>query len=107
MNEKSFFIILIIFLLTSEFYFMIRNIIKYGIYLLLIIYILKIINPKFSDILKNFIKSFINSDESSIMVIISKLIKLIKSLLNINGIKPLLNKDFLNDSIFFDYKIID
>jgi hypothetical protein len=107
MNENKFFIILIIFLLTSEFYFMIRNIIKYGIYLLLIIYILKIINPKFSDILKNFIKSFINSDESSIMVIISKIIKLIKSLLNINNISPLLNNDFLNDNIFFDYKNID
>jgi hypothetical protein len=53
MNEKIFFIILIIFLLTNEFYFVIKNVIKYGVYLILILYILKIVSPDLSTKVKS------------------------------------------------------
>ena len=71
MDKKIFFIILIIFILTSDFYFVIRNIIKYGLYLILIIYIIKIVNPKLSEQIKKIINSFINSDENMIFKYIS------------------------------------
>ena len=87
MDQKIFFIILIVFLLTSEFYFMVRNIIKYGIYLILIIYIIKIINPDTSFNIKTFTNTLINSDENSIMSNISSLIKIIKKFFNISNFK--------------------
>jgi len=82
-----FFIILIVFLITSEFYFMIRNIIKYGVYLLILIYIIKIINPTISDNIKTFINTLLNSDENLIFGNISSLIKIIKNFFNIGKVK--------------------
>ena len=79
MDQKIFFIILIIFLLSSEFYFIIKNIIKYGIYLIMLIYIIKIINPDISNNIKTFINTLINVDENLIIVNISKLIKTFKN----------------------------
>jgi hypothetical protein len=82
MDKKIFFIILIIFILTSDFYFVIRNIIKYGLYLILIIYIIKMINPKLSEQIKKIIYGFINSDENVIFKYISYIIKYIKKYIN-------------------------
>ena len=87
MDQKIFFIILIVFLLTSEFYFMIRNIIKYGIYLIILIYIIRIINPSISDNIKKFINTLINSDENFIIGNISSLIKIIKNFFKIDKLK--------------------
>jgi hypothetical protein len=87
MDQKIFFIILIIFLLTSEFYFIIKNIIKYGIYLIILIYIIKIINPNISNSITNFINTLVNIDENSIIVNISNLIKNFKYFFNINKYK--------------------
>jgi len=87
MDQKIFFIILIVFLLTSEFYFMIRNIIKYGIYLIILIYIIRIINPAISDNIKKFINTLINSDENLIIGNISSLIKIIKNFFKIDKLK--------------------
>jgi len=79
MDQKIFFIFLIVFLLTSEFYLMIRNIIIYGIYLFIIMYILKIINPSISENIKLILNTLINTDEKYIMTIISNSITYIKS----------------------------
>ena len=79
MDQKIFFIFLIVFLLTSDFYLMIRNIIIYGIYLFVIMYILKIINPSVSENIKSFLNTLINTDEKYIMTIISNSITYIKS----------------------------
>ena len=106
MDQRIFFIILIIFLLTNEFYYLITNIIKYGFYLMFLIYIFKIIFPNYlkdnisnyskdnisnyskdnisnyskdniSNIIKNNISNYINIDDISITKIISYFIKLI------------------------------
>ena len=84
MDQKIFFILLIVFLLTSEFYLMIRNICLYGFYLLVILYILKIISPKMSEKIKTFLNISINTDEKSIMKNISNIIKFIKTKINVN-----------------------
>lgn len=94
MDKKIFFIILIIFILTSDFYFVIRNIIKYGLYLILIIYIIKIVNPKLSEQIKKIINGFINSDENIIFKYISYFIKYIKKYIN--------NKKTPNSSLEYD-----
>jgi len=95
MDQKGFLIILIIFLITSEFYFMIRNIIKYGICLIVIIYIIKLINPDISNNIKNFISKIINSDENIIISTFSYLIKIIKKFFNFE-------KNKLFDNLFDD-----
>jgi hypothetical protein len=96
MDKKIFFIILIIFILTSDFYFVIRNIIKYGLYLILIIYLIKMINPKLSEQIKKIINGFISSDENIIFKYISYFIKYIKKYMNNNKIPdPSLN--MIND----------
>ena len=61
MDQQMFFIILIFFLLTNEFYYLITNIIKYGLYGLILIYILNMIFPNYSIIIKNWIIYFLNS----------------------------------------------
>ncbi len=83
MNEKIFFILLIVFLFTSNFFIMIKNIIINGIYLFLIIYICKIINPNISKKIKSILESLLNIDENTGMKLISNLIKFIKSKLNL------------------------
>ena len=93
MDQKIFFIFLIVFLLTSEFYLMIRNIIIYGIYLFVIMYILKIINPNISDNIKSFLNIVINTDEKYIMNTISNTIKYIKSIFNINKLSNLFEEE--------------
>ncbi len=65
MDQRMFFIILIFFLLTNEFYYLITNIIKYGLYGLFLIYILNIIFPNYSIIIKNWIIYFLNSSTLS------------------------------------------
>jgi len=45
MDQKLFFIILIVFLLTNEFYYIFMNILKYGLYSFFILYLVKIIYP--------------------------------------------------------------
>lgn len=65
MNEKIFFIILIIFLLTNEFYFVIKNIIKYGVYLILILYILKIVSPDLSTKVKSKVIDSLDDEKNS------------------------------------------
>ncbi len=67
MNEKIFFIILIVFLMTNEFYFTIKNIIKYGIYIILILYILKIISPELSTTVKSKIIDSLDDKNSNII----------------------------------------
>lgn len=84
MDQKIFFIFLIIFLVTSEFYLMIRNIIVNGFYLFVSIYILKIVSPDMSLKIKSFLNATINTDGNSIMEIVSNTIKYIKSKFNIN-----------------------
>lgn len=84
MDEKIFFILLVIFLVTSDFYLMIRNIIYYGICLFIIMYLFKIINPNISNKIKSFLNSIINTDETSIIKILSLIIKNIKSMFNVN-----------------------
>jgi hypothetical protein len=64
MNQKIFFIILIIFLLTNEFYSIITNIIKYGFYFILFIGLIKIINPNIASKIKNNTINIINTDIS-------------------------------------------
>jgi len=66
---------------------MIRNIIKYGIYLIVLIYIIRIINPTISDNIKNFINTILNSDENLIIGNISSLIKIIKNFFKIDKLK--------------------
>ena len=65
MNEKIFFIILIIFLLTNEFYFVIKNVFKYGVYLILILYILKIVNPDLSTKVKSKVIDSLDDEKNS------------------------------------------
>jgi len=84
MDQKIFFIFLIIFLVTSEFYLMIRNIIVNGFYLFISMYVLKIISPDMSKKIKSFLNTTINTDENSIMEIVSNGIKQIKSKFNIS-----------------------
>lgn len=109
MDQKMFFIILIVFLITSEFYFMIRNIIKYGVYLLILIYIIKIINPTISSKIKNFLNTLLNSDENFIISNVSGLIKIIKKFFNIGKLKIFDNlfddETNLNDELKFNNKI--
>lgn len=78
MNQKILLIILIIFLLSSEFYYLIANIFKYGLYLIGFAYALKIISPDLLTKLKNILSNIINLDELSIFKYISALIKFIK-----------------------------
>ena len=109
MDQKMFFIILIVLLITSEFYFMIRNIIKYGIYLLILIYVIKIINPTISSNIKNFLNTLLNSDENFIISNVSGLIKIIKKFFNIGKLKIFDNlfdgETNLNDELKFNNKI--
>jgi hypothetical protein len=82
MNEKIFFIILIIFLLTNEFYFVIKNIIKYGIYLILILYILKIVSPDLSKKVKSKVIDSLDDEKNSgiISTILSYIASFIKNI---------------------------
>lgn len=68
MNEKIFFIILIIFLLSNEFYFVIKNIIKYGGYLILILYILKIVSPELSAKVKSKVIDSLDEEKNTSIV---------------------------------------
>ena len=65
MDQKLFLIILIIFLLSNEFFFVIKNILKYGIYLIFILYIIKIISPELSNKIKSYIIDFLDDEKSS------------------------------------------
>ena len=85
MDQKIFFIILIIFLLTSNFYSIISNIIKYGIYLILLIYIIKIVNPELSENIKKIIYNLINSEDNFFIGYISYFITTIKYYFNISS----------------------
>jgi hypothetical protein len=94
---------------------MIRNIIKYGIYLLILIYVIKIINPTISSNIKNFLNTLLNSDENFIISNVSGLIKIIKKFFNIGKLKifdnlfddelKFNNKINLNDELKFNNKI--
>ena len=86
MDQKIFFIILIIFLLNSEFYIIIKNIIKYSIYTVLLIYIIKIINPDISDYIKKIINTLLNFDENLILKFISNIIKYFKQTIDVNNL---------------------
>lgn len=85
MDQKLFFIILIIFLLTNEFYFLIKNILKYGLYVYLIYSILKIILPnisnQFDDISKYFNSNILNFDENSLIRYGKNIIGFVKKIL--------------------------
>ena len=100
MDQNIFIIILIIFLLNSEFFFMIKNIIKYGIYLLLLIYIIKIINPDISDYIKKIINGLLNSDENIIIKTISYIIKFFKKTIDVNKLNT--QTDILSTSSTID-----
>jgi hypothetical protein len=63
---------------------MIRNIIVNGFYLFISMYVLKIISPDMSKKIKSFLNTTINTDENSIMEIVSNGIKQIKSKFNIS-----------------------
>jgi hypothetical protein len=88
---------------------MIRNIIKYGIYLLILIYVIKIINPTISSNIKNFLNTLLNSDENFIISNVSGLIKIIKKFFNIGKLKIFDNlfdgETNLNDELKFNNKI--
>lgn len=85
MDQKLFFIILIIFLLTNEFYFLIKNILKYGLYVYLIYSILKIILPnisnQFNDITKYINPNILNFDENTLMSYGKNIVGYIKNVL--------------------------
>ncbi len=82
MNEKIFFIVLIIFLLTNEFYFVIKNVVKYGIYLILILYILKIVSPDLSKKVKSKVIDSLDDEKNSgiISTILSYIASFIKNI---------------------------
>lgn len=63
MDQKYFIIILVIFLLTSNFSKVISDIIKGFIYLFLSLAVLKIINPSIETKTKNNLSNIINSDQ--------------------------------------------
>jgi hypothetical protein len=85
MEQKLFFIILIIFLLTNEFYFLIKNILKYGLYVYLIYSILKIILPNISNQLNNITKYInpnnLNFDKDTLMSYGKNIVGYIKNIL--------------------------
>ena len=54
-------------------------------------YVFKIINPDVSNKIKSFLNTLINTDENSIMNIISNSIKFIKNKLNVGDLKVLNN----------------
>ena len=94
MEQKIFIIILVIFILTSNFSKIIRDIIKGFIYLFLALAVLKIINPSFGNKIKDNLSNIINSDQglftnsfSSVAVYLKKFIK--------SSVK---NKNTLNDA---------
>jgi hypothetical protein len=80
MTSDFFFLILIIFLLTNEFYFVIKNLIKYTIFLLIIIQIVNVINPNIALYIKDTLKVLIYSDESILLIIMSNIITYIKKI---------------------------
>jgi hypothetical protein len=63
MDQQFFIIILVIFLLTSNFSKIIKDIIKGLIYLFLSFAVLKIINPTIENKMKNNVSNIINSDQ--------------------------------------------
>jgi hypothetical protein len=83
MDQKIFFIILIIFLLTNNFSTIIKDMIRGCVYLLLVLALIKYINPSFQKKTKEHLNNIINSDQgiftSGISVVASYLKKFIKS----------------------------
>ncbi len=104
MDQKIFFILLIIFLVTSEFYLMIRNIIINSGYLFVIMYVFKIINPDISNNIKSFMNTIINTDEKSLMSYVSNGIKKVKQSFNINKL-DVLNNLFEDEEKFFSTEV--
>lgn len=77
MDSKIFFIILVIFMLSNEFYYLITNIIKYGFYFIFLIYISKIIFPNYTGSIKDIILNF---DEVTVLKFLSSSAGFIKNL---------------------------
>lgn len=71
MNQQIFIIILVIFLLSSNFSKMFQNIIKNFGYLILILSVIKIINPTIEENIKLYLVKFINSDTETYSNILS------------------------------------
>jgi hypothetical protein len=71
MNQQIFIIILVIFLLSSNFSKMFQNIVKNFGYLILILSVIKIINPTIEENIKLYLVKFINSDTETYSNILS------------------------------------
>lgn len=85
MEQNILIIIIIIFLLSSNFSIMFYNIAKYFICLLLIMIIIKMINPNLENKIKNYLIRFIELDKTVISDISSNSITKLKK---INYNKP-------------------
>ena len=98
MNQRIFLLILIIFLLSSNFSKIFEDIINSFFYLVLILSIIKIINPSIQKRIISNIIMFINTDNYSLKNIGSIISSYIKSLIFGNN-KLLVNNDqILNQS---------
>jgi hypothetical protein len=81
MEQRIFILILIIFLLTTNFSSIFQDITKSLFYLIIIFGIIKIINPKWVSILKNKTTNFINTDGGNYLDIMSMVSSYIKKFL--------------------------
>lgn len=83
MDQRFFIIILIVFLLTNNFSKIFKDIIRGIVYLLLILALIKIINPSIEKKVKKNLLNIINSDQklytNSFSIIASYLKKFIKT----------------------------
>lgn len=85
MDQKMFIIILVIFLLTNNFSKIFTDIIKGIVYLLLILALLKIINPSIGEKIKKYLLNILNSD-NIFSPVASQLKTFIKTTINMNEI---------------------
>jgi hypothetical protein len=79
MDQKMLILIIIIFLLSSNFSIMFYNIARNFIYLLLTLIIIKMINPELEDKIKNYLIRFINLDKTVIADTTSNSVTKLKS----------------------------
>ena len=82
MDQKLIIIILVIFLLTNNFSKIFKDIIKGFIYLLLLLAVLKIINPSIEKKIKETLLSIINSEQGIFTNIFSTIAVYLKKFIN-------------------------
>jgi hypothetical protein len=82
MDQKLIIIILVIFLLTSNFSEIFKTIIKGVIYILLLLLVLKFINPSIEKKAKENISKIINSDEGIFINTFSVIASYFKKFIN-------------------------